>query len=325
MMNKIALVLLVVVSICAISCKSNRNPEIILTDIEITHHDNLSSASGISLDSDGYYIIGDDTPWLYKVDNNLEIIDSIKVSKIDSSINNRIPKKLKADFECADIITVDNHTEIIIISSGSIKGSRDTSYIVRLGSSPSIISKNIRPMFEMIKEKANINSQNEINIEGIAISNDLVYLLHRGNVSENLIIRIGRNDFMNYLSGGIVVPDFDIFKFILPIYQGVSSGFSGACVAPDSSGLFFTASMEDTNDEVNDGAVLGSFIGFIPFSDFENSLFYSSLLMKDGVPLEKKLEGISVVSDQNSHLQLITVCDNDDGTSDIIKMKLEIK
>jgi len=42
--------------------------------------------------------------------------------------------------------------------------------------------------------------------------------------------------------------------------------------------------------------------------------------------MEKKLEGISVKSiSEKGALQIVTVCDNDDGTSDIITFNMEIR
>ena len=34
---------------------------------------------------------------------------------------------------------------------------------------------------------------------------------------------------------------------------------------PSASGLLVTSSVEDTTDEINDGAILGRFIGILPF------------------------------------------------------------
>ena len=204
---------------------------------------------------------------------------------------------------------------------------RDTAFIIGIESDNQLFKKNIRPLFEKIIKEARLSSENEINIEGITISKNHAYLLHRGNVSENIIIKMDRLKFIDYIKTSNTIPDIDIFNFDLPNLDEVSSGFSGACITPDSTGIIFTASMEKTNDEINDGEILGSYIGIIPFSEMEYGGYYSSLLMNGGVLMSNKLEGISVVPDKDNNskrFNLITVCDNDNGTSEIIKIKMRL-
>jgi uncharacterized protein DUF6929 len=307
-----------------VSCIKNYGDQIILSEPRLTPiYNKLPSASGIAVSNHSIYIVGDDSPWLYQLDRDLIIIEKTRLSSIDSIINGRTPKKLKADFECAELLISDTLEELVVISSGSSPISRDTAYILVPEDHTTLISKNIRPLYESIKFVSKIDSINEINIEGITFSDTHAYLFHRGNVSENIIIRIPLNNFINYLKKKEQqVPDFDIFNFNLPEYNGIKSGFSGACMLPDNSGIIFTASMEDTNDEVSDGKVLGSYIGIIPLAKLNEGQYVVSLLKKGGSPLEKKLEGIEIINSDKT-LQMISVCDNDDGTSDIIQFELK--
>jgi len=308
-----------------ISCNNIREKKITLSEPEILHLENLSSASGIGVHNSVYYIVGDDTPWLYSLNSNFDVSGKTQISGIDSLYNGRTPKDQKADFECADIISDNEGVYLFILSSGSMKISRDTAHIVGIESNNYLHSKSLRPLYEKIKLKAGLPTKNEINIEGIAFSKEHVYLLHRGNVSENIIIKINRSKFIKYIKSDSPIPQFEIYAFDLPIYQEVASGFSGACVLPDNTGLIFTASMEDTKDEINDGKVLGSFIGIIPFSGIEDGNYIATLVTDNGLPVEKKLEGVCIISNtDNNNMVLVTVCDNDDGTSDIIKIKMEI-
>jgi len=323
------LVLSSIILLCIIllaSCASNNEKKIILTQPNIIHLDNLSSASGIGIYNKVNYIVGDDTPWLYELDNNLQIISKTQITPNNNQFKGRTPKKLKSDFEAAEIIIDDQHVKLIVISSGSKKTTRDTTFVINILDNSKVISKDMRPLFDDIKKVANLPATNKINIEGIAVSENNVFLFHRGNVSENIVVKIGRSSFMHYLNSESTIPKFDIFRFNLPEYKGVASGFSGACVNHDNTGLLFTASMEDTNDEVNDGAVLGSFVGTIPFSGLKEGEFTASLLMKNNIILEKKLEGIAISSvDKNGEIKVVTVCDNDDGTSDIIKFGIMVE
>ncbi len=307
------------------SCINKKEKVITLSQPNTIHLTELSSASGIGVFNQTNYIVGDDSPWLYELDNDLNIISKTQISTKHKLVNGRTPKKFKADFECAEIINDNDSIKLVVISSGSSPVTRDTAFIINISDTGIIVKRNIRPLYEAIKLKAGLPSANEINIEGIAFSMDDAYLFHRGNVSENIIIKIDRSSFIGYLKNGNPIPSFNIYKFNLPNYKGVASGFSGACLNPDNSGLLFTASMEDTKDEIADGKVLGSFVGVIPFSGMEMGKYYTSLLLENNTPLEKKLEGISVSSiSKNGQIKVITVCDNDDGTSDIIRFSLHI-
>lgn len=320
------MILIWLMALQLISCKTSNNEHIHLQHIKIKHLPELSSASGICIYSNDIYLVGDDTPWLYKLDGNFNIVDSTKISAIDTLFEGRTPKYLKADFESMEIISDNGKSEIVIISSGSLPQTRDTAYIVGLSDSNLKYSKNLRPLYEKIKLDAQITGANEINIEGIAFSDNDAYLLHRGNVSENIIIRINRKDFISYIKQQTALPKFDIYRLNLPSYKGVTSGFSGVCLNPDNSGLIFTASIEDTQDEINDGKVLGSFIGIIPFVGLQNGDFTATLITNNDQVLEKKIEGITAIlrdtkigmSSKSNKLSIITVCDNDNGTSDII-------
>ncbi len=52
-----------------VSCKSITEKQIFLTKPDIIHLSDLSSASGIGYYNNTIYVVGDDTPWLYALDN----------------------------------------------------------------------------------------------------------------------------------------------------------------------------------------------------------------------------------------------------------------
>ncbi len=332
-MNTRIIVLIGLIAIHVSSCNIVNKEQIHISQLKIKHLPKLSSASGICLHNDSIYLVGDDTPWLYELDSTFNIVDKTKISAIDTLVEGRTPKYLKADFESMEIISDSSKFELVIISSGSIPITRDTAFIVSLSDSRQTYSKSLRPLYDKIKLKANLPKTSEINIEGTVFSDDDAYLLHRGNISENIIININREDFIAFIMHHGPIPKFDIYKFNLPEYKGVSSGFSGACLNPDKSGLIFTASMEDTKDEINDGKVLGSFIGIIPFSKISEGKFTAALVKANNQVLEKKIEGVSAkfidekreIVSKNEKMQIITVCDNDNGTSDIITFNISIK
>ena len=90
--------LMLITTIVLVSCHNNNNITIELSNPEIFHLDQLPSASGISIYNDTLYIVGDDTPWLYTLDLNLNIVNRIQIAVADSTILGRVPKKMKSAF-----------------------------------------------------------------------------------------------------------------------------------------------------------------------------------------------------------------------------------
>lgn len=288
----------------------------------------ISSASGIEFINNNYYVVGDDNPWLYTLDKDFKIIKKTQVSGIDSLNSGRTPKNIKPDFESIAKNSEDDQINAVILSSGSLSPARDTAHIINIDNHSSLISGNIRSLYDRIKVKAGMDMENEINIEGLLFNKDRAFLLQRGNISGNFIIEINKDSFISYITYNTEPPDFKLHKLQLPDFKGVQSGFSGGCLHPDGKGIIFTATLEDTNNEVDDGEIIGSFIGYIPFNKLNDGRFSTVLLMKDNVVLKDKIESICVseyVQDVNTEtLEIVTVSDNDDGTSGLIKFTLII-
>jgi hypothetical protein len=248
----------------------------------------------------------------------------LALSAIDTLENNRTPWNVKADFESMASFKFDDSDYMLVLSSGSMVNTRDTAHIIRLSDSLTSYKKNIRDLYEAIKSLAGIPDSNEINIEGLAISNSAAYLFHRGNVYENFFVEIQLDSLMNYLlSGNNNIPAIKIYTVNLPSYDEIPSGLSGACVMPDQSALLFTASLEDTDSELYDGEILGSFIGYIPMDKLQEGISYASLLKdKNELPINKKLESIVIKSVSDNKIVILSVSDNDDGSSDIFEMNI---
>ena len=167
------------------------------------------------------------------------------------------------------------------------------------------------------------------NIEAVAITSDSIYLFHRGNLSTNFIAAVSKFDFLKYFDIGSPIPQINLHQFNLPDHEGTSSGFSGACITPDSLGLLFTASLEATDNEIYDGEVVGSYVGLIPLRTINKGKYIASILTdRDKSILPLKLEGISVIkniSAKHEQFQALAVIDNDDGTSKFVKINIQLK
>jgi len=310
-------------SLLIISCNTTTDPHLNLNILEHVYYENLSSASGVSVENGTIFLTGDDIPWLVELDNDLKVRKRIRLSGIDSIVNGRTPSTIKADYECMETFEDDGLIKTLVLSSGSKVNSRDTAVLFTHGDSSNILKRNIRPIFEKIKTKAEMGDE-EINIEGLAIAGVKAYLFHRGNISGNFIAEMNKNDFLHYLQTGHYHDlSINIHRFDLPKLNGVPSGFSGACYLQNNHSLLFTASMEDTKSVTADGEVSGSYIGSIPIKSIEKAIYHSTLLKKEGKILAKKLEGICIKKAQGNEMDAITVCDNDDGTSDLFLIRIK--
>ncbi len=309
-----------------ISC-SNRG-DINSISTEILNHKyfpQLASASGVEYINDNIYLVGDDLPYLFQLDESWNIISEQKIAGIDSIVNGRTPKSIKSDFESMALLEEAGEKQLLILSSGSKKIKRDTAFLIPLSGSDKVFKKNMRPIFDAIKQEAGLKPNNKINIEGLAFSEDYAYFLHRGNVSENFIIEINSNQLLAFVKSETDwVPTLKVYSFDLPGDKGVASGFSGACVLPDHSGLLFTASLENTTNEIDDGEVLGSYLGFVSFAKMKEGKFVAELITESGKILQKKQEGVTIKSINGDKVIIFTVCDNDDGSSDLYEIELKI-
>jgi Family of unknown function (DUF6929) len=288
------------------------------------YYAHLSSASGITLQDSTLVVVGDDLPWMVQLNPNFATDMYTQISGIDSVKNDRTPSRLKADYECMESFTDDSVTKILILSSGSKKDTRDTAVLLTKKGRYYIRKQNIRPVYDMIKDKAGLKNV-EINIEGLAISKDMIYLFHRGNISKNFIATIPKNEFIRYIeTGNMEFSELNIYPFNLPSNDGIQSGFSGACMIPEQDSILFTASLENTKTATGDGEITGSYIGIIAINDLQSGKYDAQLFKWDGKIVVKKLEGICVRGKAGNELDVVTVSDNDDGTSDLYQFKLKI-
>lgn len=290
------------------------------------HLTDLPSASGVEIINNEIYVIGDDSPYLYHLNNNFSIIDKILLTGNDSTTNGRVPKAIKSDFESMASFYFENEIVFAVLSSGSKEVTRDTIHIISLPKKKILFSKNIRPLFDVIRAKANFTETDEINIEALAINETNVFMMQRGNNNENIIISFNRDNFLDFVfTEDGKLPEFKIYWFTLPSLDKTVSGFSGACILPNNSGLLFTASLEATTDAYSDGEILGSYIGIIDFSNINKRTHKTELIKHENTPIKTKLEGISVRTIDENQATVIAVSDNDDGTSWIYEIEIDIK
>jgi len=293
-----------------------------ITILKSEHLTWLPSASGVEYVEESIFIIGDDTPYLFELDNAFNKTNKYLLSKNDSTVNGRIPKAIKADFESMSLYKEGEEILFLVLSSGSKEITRDTIHLFSISKQEKVASKNIRPLYENIRKAAKMSPADEINIEALAIGKQKLFMLQRGNNDLNLIITFDLSEFMKYITNSSnKIPQPEVFSFKLPRMENTLAGFSGACMLPSQNGLLFTASLEATSNAYDDGEILGSYIGQIKFDEFEKSNLNATLVTQNGKAIKTKLEGITVKSETRKSLHLLCVSDNDDGTSWIYEIE----
>lgn len=295
------------------SCRPEKEPGLkLLTSKSLA----FPSASAIEYSNGRLFIFGDDANYMLVLDTGYNTIDTIHYLR-DSLL--RIPKDRKPDIESCFIFTKEN-----------------SSYLCALGSAATFLRKSIYTFpFDKLRQfsktvyldSTNTRAIKEWNIEGSALMNEWIILSNRANKTHTV-------NKLLLVSNTILKSDsrevFSINRHIdvdLSSVKGVA-GISGLYYVKAKDLLLFTASEEDTPNAIDDGIILGSYLGWI-----EN--FAKKINDKTIVPdrimtlselskefLEQKVESVCVAQIDGKKMILHLVADNDDGSSKIFKMRL---
>ncbi|HEY4651862.1 MAG TPA: hypothetical protein VIG72_10635, partial [Pontibacter sp.] len=304
----------------------------------ITHrafYQNIPSGSGIEAAPDGYYVIGDDTPFLYHLDKNYKQVAKYELFDTSEFVNGRIPKPVKPDLESLASFTYEGKEYLISLGSGS-SPARRKAYVLELpvaNARPAVKEVDLSALFDVLQNNETIVGEELLNIEGLAFTEDGVYLLQRAlNKAGNLILHYKLSEFAPFLLEGKPLPDPELYFVQLPSLQGYQAGFSGAYVLEGK--LFFTASIESAPDAIRDGEVLGSYIGHIPLSDFSkaappaNPIVAAATLITDeqGKTYIGKAESLVVEkAGGTGKYKVVAVSDDDQGHSEILEVEYRVE
>ncbi len=289
-------------------------------DIEILHWQNLEdipSASGIVKFKDHFYVIGDDSPYLFCIDGNFNLVSKTLIYSSEKSQDGIIAKIDKPDFEAMEMIS---ETEMLVFGSGSKSPERDVCVWVEIGEEAIDFKQYDISEFYAYLKSLNAMKGHELDIEGLAVHNDILFLLNR---ARNFIFSFPLKEFLEYCRGNSTFPIPKTQYFDLPKIEGLQSGFSGATFLGNN--LLFTSSVEDSPNSYEDGEILGSFLGLLSYQNGEFSRDpYITKIPNPGFPL--KVESIiveNVISD--SEVQVIVVTDNDGEPSQILRLLVKLK
>lgn len=109
----------------------------------------------------------------------------------------------------------------------------------------------------------------------------------------------------------------------LPEIDGVKAGFSGATSDVENKRILFSASVENTSNWVDDGAVLGSFIGVIVPDEIQHHYTPLCTLIQENEPLLVKVESLTVITSSTESTKVAAVTDSDGSESEVIELTIK--
>jgi len=300
----------------------NRNKTMNFTIVDRFTLKDIPSASGIEFTSDAYWIIGDNSPWLYELTPEFKLHFKYPIFSIDSLENGIIPKKRKHDFEAITRMKWDQDSALFIFGSGSKSPTRNFGKLILIDETVTPADFDLTEFYQKISEKAKLK-EGELNLEAAAVLNKKLYLFNRGN---NKMIIVKVKDFRDYLIGKKEDIKIKVHTIELPEINGIPAGFSGATADEANNRLIFTASVENTSNWIDDGSVLGSFVGIIDVKkSHQHYIPDCYLLAENEEPLLIKVESISITKAEKNDVNCILVTDNDGGQSELIKIEFHLK
>jgi hypothetical protein len=281
---------------------------------------NYPSASSVEYYNGKLCVMGDDATDLLVLDTNLNILDSTPIISYPAR---RIPKDVKPDIEASAFINTKGQQVLYLFGSGSLSPQRDSLFLWFPG-----IKLVKRLSFGDLYEQLKNTALEQINIEGACFIVDNLILANRGNKSYpfNHLVIVDTNFWKTNNEHNVKViqlqrqPDTASFK-----------GVSGLCYSKQNDRLIMTVSTEDTRSAHEDGPIGKSYLWIIEnISTKLNSMSISPDKIIDLETIDprfkgQKIESATVIEERNDFIRLVLVADNDDGSSTIFKMNLNLR
>ena len=277
----------------------------------------LPSASGVEIIGDTAYVIGDDSPYLYRLDAaTLAPTGRVVLFETTDFGAGRIPKPAKPDLECMAALTwPDGRAGLLLLGSGSRPNRARGWFVPTEAGVPSIVPEVLDLTLLYARLQARLPTGAVLNLEAAATSATELLLFQRtvGRVDGAGVFVLPLAATLEFLAGtSAVAPPAEVVWLALPAIDGCPAGFSGATLVDGY--LFVAASVEDTADAVLDGAVLGSFVGVVDV--VARTSTFARLAWADGRAYRGKVEGLAVRQQlAPGQFELLLVTDDDAGGS----------
>jgi hypothetical protein len=283
----------------------------------------IPSASAIEVASDSLIIFGDDARSLYVLDRARQLAQIVPLPGISPG-QSRLPKHQKPDIESALVYSSDSETHVIAFGSGSSGTARDGGFHVRIDAMRNIRIEELAlgALYNNLRQAPEIGRLGVLNIEGATMTDDHVILAQRaaGN-SGNYLMRFECDGFINWLEHNSPPPVAEFIPVNLDSVSGVEAGLTGLAFSPVHRRLFFTAAVEDRNDPVQDGPVLGSFIGSFSWPAHQQPAL-QCCEAPENLPARRKLESICLLQENPDGVQALAVADDDMGSSQLANLSI---
>ncbi|GAB3822486.1 hypothetical protein GCM10028895_27100 [Pontibacter rugosus] len=295
-------------------------------------YQSIPSASGLEYVQNFFYIVGDDSPFLYKLNEQFKLEQTYALFDTADFATGRIPKAIKPDLESMAHFTYGRDEMLLLLGSGATDA-RNKGFLVNLSEGNAVRELNLSRFYTFLKRVLKLETEGQLNLEGLAIDNTYTYLMQRPlGPGANVLIRFDSNDFKHFLMNDGAIPAAAVYHFELPSAEQHRASFSGAYTLGDK--LFFTASIEDAPNAIEDGEVLGSFIGVIdlkalPYAtDALKPLTVPAVVIRnsDNSPYIGKAESLVVMQgEEQGFFKVIVVSDDDLGHSELLELQLQVK
>lgn len=277
----------------------------------------IPSASGVEFYNSSFYIVGDNSAWLYVLSDTLQLQKKVQIFHSDSDRSEALPKKVKPDFEATTIVSDRGQDLLLIFGSGSKKRHRNNLVEVNL-KSEHIAKFDLTPLYKKLGSPAD----DSLNIEGAVFWNERLFLLNRAT---NEIYSFSHHDFKLFLNDVERGLNIHTHKVKLPKHDGHPICFSGAGLIPNTSQLIFSASVEVTSNWIDDGEVLGSYLGLLDLDAPTDQPLFLIPLVENDLPIPVKVESLSVLSSAgSSSMNLVLVSDSDGSHSEFIRAEIAL-
>lgn len=272
----------------------------------------LSAASGLVRVGGYLYVIADDENHLAVFQNDGKSAGEVlRLFDGELPLEAKARKKAKPDLEAMTFlppIAHPPHGALLCIPSGS-KEQRRTGATISLDSQGRIQGNpdtiDLTPVFGFFD--SHLGPQN---IEAVAVFEESIYFLNRGNNKRrgDALIGLSLKPFLDSISNGRALKDADLVRNC-PLDLGEISGVpltpTDAIILPPGK-LIFTAAAEATENSYDDGACHGSAVGVMDLD--------GKILFLDTVDTRRKLEGIDARVEGN-RIALLLVNDEDSHTA----------
>ena len=291
----------------------------ILSEVSIA---GLPSASGIELIGPVAYVISDDAPFVYLLDAaTLALLARVKLFESAEFGTGRIPKSTKPDLEALTALTwPDGRAGVLALGSGSTLA-REVGWFVPV-SGGAALRVPLAALYAQLR--ARLPADAVLNLEAAATTATELLLFQRtvGLVAGALLFRLPLAATLQFVAGGPVPPVVPVPQpFPVPRIGNRPAGFSGASYAEGR--LFITASVEETDDAVLDGAVLGSFVGVVDVA--ARTATFARLTWPDGRAYRGKVEGLAVRRPLGAgRWEFLLVTDDDAGGSTAVVAEIAL-